>query len=281
MSEETATIMPDEDQQPPPVTIDPQIAATVLENQISEPKSSVGLFDLPCGYIDENGELHREVKVREITGHEEDMLANPKIKGAKKINDLIASCVERVGTITDKGLLSKVVMDMTVGDRLFCIFAIRRVTVGDDYLFETACKSCNSRTKFTVDLSDLEVKKMEDPYKREFTCTLPDSKKVVVFKPMTGRGEEQLERLNKKKTDSLSLSILMRVQTIDGERPNMATVKNLGLRDRGFMRDRFEECEGGVDTEVELDCPECYTEFKEDLDVGQASFFFPSGSQES
>jgi hypothetical protein len=270
-----------EDDAPAPVTIDPKLASTVLESQISEAKSSVGVYDLPCGYIDEDGNLHREVKVREITGHEEDMLANPKLKGAKKINDLIASCVERVGTITDKGQLSKVVMDMTVGDRLFCIFAIRRVTVGDEYMFETACKSCQSRTKFTVDLADLEVKAMEDPYQREFTVTLPASQKVVVFRPMTGRGEEQLDRLNKKKTDSLSLSILMRVQTIDGKRPNMAVVKELGLGDRAYLRDRFEESEGGVDTEVELDCPECYSDFKEDLDVGQASFFFPSGSQES
>jgi len=277
MSDES--IMPGEDV--PDAKIDPNIAATILLNQIQEPKSSVGVFDLPCGYIDADGNLHREVKVHEITGYEEDMLANPKIPGNKKINDLIASCVERVGTITDKGQLSKVVKDLTVGDRLFCIFAIRRVTVGDAYTFKTACKTCAASTSYTIDLSDLKIQSMDDPYKRTHAAVLPSSKKKVTFTPMTGHGEEQLDQLNKKKTDSLSLAILMRVQEIDGKRPNLDTVKKLGSLDRSFLRKSFEQVEGGVETEVDLDCPECGASFKQELDVGQSSFFFPSESQTS
>lgn len=264
------------------VGLDPNLAATIVENQISDPKASQGLYDLPCGYLDESGELHREIKVREITGHEEDMLANPKVRPNKKLNELITRCVERVGQITDKGKLSKIVLDMTVGDRLFTIFAIRRVTVGDYYTYEAKCPECNAVGRYTIDLGTLDVKAMPDPHERVYEVTLPSSKKVVKFAPMTGRGEEKLAELaSKRKEDSLSLSLIMRVLEIDGERPTLKGMKDLSSADRAFLRRSFDDVEGGVDTTIDLECAECYAEFKQDLDVGQAGFFFPTEAQKS
>ena len=263
------------------VGLNPNIAATIVENQISEAKSSLGIFDLPCGYLDPEGVLHKEVKVREITGHEEDMLANPKLNANKKLNELISSCVERIGQITDKGKLSQVVLDMTVGDRLFAIFAIRRVTVGDHYTYEVKCPHCSNVNSVTLDLSELELKAMPDPYKRLYETTLPKSGKKVKFSPMTGRGEDQLASMSKRKEDMLSLSLLMRVSEVDGQRPKLSTVKDMSSMDRAFLRDEFEKVEGGVETSIDLDCPACYAEFKQDLDVSQAGFFFPTGTQKS
>lgn len=263
------------------VGLDPNLAATLVENQISESKSSQGLFDLPCGYLDKDGVLHTEIKVREITGHEEDMLANPKINANKKLNELISRCIERVGVITDKGKLSQVVLDMTVGDRLFAIFAIRRVTVGDMYTYEAKCPECSAVSRYTIDLGSLDIKTMPDPTKREFEVTLPKSKKSVKFTPMTGRGEEQLSSLAKKKEDTLSMAIAMRVMEIDGEKPSLKSMKDLSSVDRMYLREQFEKVEGGVETSIELECPECSAEFKQDLDVGQAGFFFPTEARKS
>ncbi len=263
------------------VGLSPQIAATVIENQISEPKSAVEIFELPCGYIDEEGTLHTELKVREITGHEEDMLANRKMIPGQKINALIAQCTERVGTITDQGKLSQVVLDMTVGDRLFAIFAIRRVTVGNLYTFEARCDACNFTSQYTLDLSTLDIKEMPDRMKRKFEIELPRSKAKVKFHPMIGREEMKLQQIDKKGTDSLSLAIILRLDEIDGKAPSLKQVKGMSMVDRQFIRKKFDEVEGGVETEVELDCSSCYQEFKQDLDVGQASFFFPTVTQES
>ena len=265
----------------PKVGLDPQLAATVIENQISEAKSAVQIFELPCGYIDEEGTLHTELKVREITGHEEDMLANRKMIAGQKINALIAQCTERVGTITDKGKLSQVVLDMTVGDRLFAIFAIRRVTVGDDYTFEAQCNHCDFTGRYTIDLSTLEVKEMPDRAKREFEEVLPKSQTRVKFHPMIGREEMKLQQIDKKGTDSLSLAIIVRLEEMDGKVPTLNVVKGWSMKDRQFLRKKFDAVEGGVETGVELDCPNCFQEFKQELDVGQASFFFPTETQES
>jgi hypothetical protein len=271
----------DEGSVTPALGLDPNIAGTIVENQISEPKSSIGLFDLPCGYVDGDGTLHTEIKVREITGHEEDMLANRKLKSNKKLNELITRCVERIGTITDKGQLSKVVLDMTVGDRLFAIFAIRRVTVGDLYTYQVKCSQCQAIDTVTMDLSVLEVKHMPDPLKREFEVTLPKSGVHITFSPMTGRGEEKLSTLAKRTEDALSLALLMRLTEIDGSRPSLKAVKDMSSVDRIFLRDAFTKVEGGVETTIDHECPECYAEFKEELDVSQAGFFFPTVAQES
>ena len=59
--------------------------------QMETPKGTLGVFDLPCGYLDpQTQELFTEVQVREITGNEEDMLASQQIPSAQKISQLLA-----------------------------------------------------------------------------------------------------------------------------------------------------------------------------------------------
>ena len=97
---------------------------------------------------------------------------------------------------------------------------------------------------------------------------------------MTGEDEAKLGRLSKEK-DVLSLAILMRLKTLNGkERPSLAEVKSLGLRDRNFIREAYEGFEGNIDLDVEVDCPGCRSSFKTTIDVGQRGFFLPR-TQES
>ena len=257
-----------------------QQTAMLTHHQVTVPKSSQAVYDLPCGYVDEAGNLFTDVAVKEITGAEEDLLANPKTQAVKKINELLSRCVERLGPITDRGRISQAILDLTIGDRAFLMFAIRRISLGDDYPFKDKCPECEEEKLFTVDLGELEPKKMPDPKKRSFETAMP-SGKTVRFHPMTGKDEERLTKFDKNKADTLSLSILMRLDILDGKTPTLQDVKALGLRDRNFLRDQFEESEGGLDTEIDLECPQCGHAFKRDVDVGQAGFFFPSAIQKS
>jgi hypothetical protein len=254
----------------------------LAQHQARVPKSSQGVFELPCGYVDEAGNLFTEVALKEITGAEEDLLANPKTPAVKKINEMLTRCVQRIGPINDRGRLAEVVLDLTVGDRAFLMFAIRRISLGDDYPFKDQCPECEEEKLFTVDLSELEPKAMPDRKKRVFDVTLP-SGKAARFHPMNGRDEDRLAKFdkNKNKADTLSLAILMRLDVLQGKTPSLQDVKDLALRDRNFLRDQFEDNEGGLDTEVELECPVCGHLFKRDVDVGQQGFFFPSATQKS
>lgn len=244
-----------------------------VTNQMSEPKGTQGVFELPCGYLAPDGSLITEVKVREITGEEEDLLAARNISGGKKLTQLIANCLERLGPVVDKPLLNRLVQDLTVGDRTFLTLAIRRVTLGDEFPFEDTCPACTTKSLFIVDLSGLDVVKMPDPRQRFFDAVLP-SGKTARYHVMTGRDEEALAKVDAR--DRLSAAILVRLDVIDGGPATLETVKALSMRDRQALREEFESHEGGVDTSIELDCPSCGSEFKTELDPGQAGFFFPS-----
>jgi len=247
--------------------------------QMETPKSVNGVFDLPCGYINpQTQELVTEVQVREITGNEEDMLASRQIPSHTKITQLLSGCVLRVGDETNKGRIAQIVQDMLVGDRVFLIFCIRRVTLGDDLPVREKCPECGTTTLFMVNLAeDLKARPMADPMKRIFDVELP-SGKTARFRVSTGADEARLAKLRKrhvKQSDGLSQAILMRLELLEGEKPTLQMVKSLGMRDRHFLREQFEASEGGVDTSMEFECPSCEHEWEKELDLSAANFFFP------
>lgn len=250
-----------------------------VQHQMSIAKATQGIFDLPCGHLTAEGELITEVKVREITGVEEDLLAARNISAGKKVTQLITNCLERLGTITDKSELTNAVRNMLIGDRVFLMMAIRRVTLGNEFPFEAKCEACDKKSLFTVDLSELETKPMPDPKKRVFDVTLPSGKKAR-WHAMSGKEEESLAKFQN--LDQLSLSILVRVDLLDGQPTDLDVIRALNMKDRNYLRDEcFGEVEGGLETSMELGCPACGEEFRTDLDVGQTGFFFPSRIQKN
>ena len=131
------------------------VDAAVAASQLDHAKSSIGTFVLPCGYLDSAGVLHTEVCVKEISGHEEDLLASKAIPEARKLGELIANCVTRLGPLTDRGQIAMAVKELLVGDRAFLLFAIRRVTVGDNYPFRARCPSCEKEHLYNIDSAHL------------------------------------------------------------------------------------------------------------------------------
>lgn len=249
--------------------------------QMETPKGANGVYELPCGYLDpRTQELSKDVELREITGHEEDMLASQQVPSHAKITQLLAGCVTRIGSVTDPGLIAGIVQQLPVGDRVYLIFSIRRVTLGDELPVRERCPECKTTTLFMVDLGeDLQPKPMKDPMKRVFDVVLP-SGIPARFRVSTGLDEANLSKLNKRqahKSDALSQALLMRLELLGGEKPTLKMVKSLGMRDRNFLREQYQEVEGGVDTTLELACPSCGHEWEKDLDLSAANFFFPGG----
>lgn len=252
------------------------VEAQVTHAQISESKSSVGIFELPCGYLDATGVLHTEVEVREITGAEEDMLASKSVPPARKMGELITRCLTRVGMITEPVKMHEVTQSLPVGDRVYLIFALRRVTFGDEYSFQDECPSedCKRKSLYSIDLSTLEKKDMPDRMKRVFTAKLPSGKDVT-YRTMYGADEERVAKFSRT-DDAISQTMLLRLEMLAGEPPTLKSVKALGMKDRQAIRALFEAVDGGVDTTVEMECPVCGHAFERELDIGHPSFFFPS-----
>lgn len=246
--------------------------------------------DLPCGYIDSEGRLHRTMLVGEMTGYEEDILAG-KGEAIPRINKVISNCTKKIGDIEDRKDIVRAVAFLTASDRMAALIAIRRVSLGDFYDVKVRCprEKCGVESRFNLNLGDIELMMMENPTKREFVDTLK-SGRVVQWHIMSAHDEEWLTTKQKKKEDLLTLNLLARVDKIDDENiaklrddkktypEALKALKRLSISERNEIRSLFDEAEGSVETEVDFECPECGFQWKADMDVGQPSFFFHSGT---
>jgi len=275
----------------------------MTEAQLREPKSTIGVFELPCGYLDASGVLHTEVLLNEISGRDEDMLANDKIPANKKMNQLLTSCIARIGSITDKGAIASIVPDLLVGDRVFLVLAVRRVSLGDDYPYKDTCPSCEKESLMSINLSELDIVKMSDPKKRVFDARMPSKAAIkawandgedvpepersnptgrtVRFKMLTGRDEEKAGK-GTSGPESISVLLGLRILMLDDKPPTIEDLQNLTMSERSYIRDVvFRAGDGGVDTTLDVTCPQCAHEFKRELDIAQMGFFFPSAARKN
>lgn len=269
------------------------------DGSLDQPRATEGIFMLPAGHIDEDGVLHREVQIREMTGEEEDLMGARSGDFAARMNQVMANCTMRIGTIEDRPRILTIIRKLPIADRTFLFTALRRVSLGDEYTMEVECPKCDKTSQMILDLGTLAVKGMPDPEKRIFDVALPSGKKAK-WKVMTGEEEEKLSTLRDASNmrDVLSYAIMMRLVEYDGQqlelggrltdargkvsfdkegRTFLKLVKKMSSRDRNFLRKEFGDNEAGMDTDVEFECPECSAKFTGSFDPTQVGFFFPSG----
>jgi hypothetical protein len=123
---------------------------------------------------------------------------------------------------------------------------------------------------------------------------------VVVWKVLGSREDHALNVVGKiSESEGLSYAILVRIISVNGEHVQLhpqvdlldrqekklrlskkakellLRVKNWASPDRDKLRADFFDKEPGVDTDVEVECQVCHRDFQTQIDVGQASFFFP------
>lgn len=250
--------------------------APVVQPLADTAKSSVGEYELPTGYLDQDGILHTSVMVREITGEEEDILASRKMPMYVRMNRVIENCVLSIGTHKN-GIpaWSKVIKDLTVTDRLFLLIKIRIVTLGELFSFKAQCpnEGCGKYSSQTTSLEEFNIKGLKDPMIRSWKGKLPKSGFTYTSRIQTGADEEKLAKVSGSE-DLLSLAMLARLIELNGESPvQLPMVKKLSSMDRQFLRSDFEVHEGEIDNSVQITCPYCGAEFSDEVSIASPSFF--------
>jgi len=254
-----------------------------------------GEFQLPCGFVDENGKVFKNVVLRELTGAEEDMMDDDSVPRHTRTTNVLTACCEQLGTITDKDKIRTLIADepkvgkgVTSTDRIALMVFLRRISLGDIYKFERRCPCprqhvCKNRT---LDLRTIKMTSVPEDRvgKRRVEVTLPRSGKKAVLRVMTAKSEGALVSLRPTTKDLRSVAITARVESIDGhvlDNPASALeeVKALPQADREFIREVYDKMEADVDTSVEVQCdhPMCAAEFSFPLELGQS--FFSNGEE--
>lgn len=253
--------------------------APVVQPIPDDARTSMDGFELPTGYLDDDGVLHKEAAVQEITGNEEDILTSKKMPVHMRMSKIIENCIVSIGPYK-QGISdwSKICKSLTASDRLYLILKIRSVSLGPLFSFKVGCPQCEKFSNQTVSLDDFTVKGIPNPRERSWTGTLPKTKWTYRARVQTGQDEGLMSKLDNS-TDLMTMAIMSHLIELNGKQPiDLKTVKSLSLIDRQHLRDDFTQHEGDIDNEVEVTCPHCGEDFKTEIKIADPHFFFPSAT---
>jgi hypothetical protein len=227
--------------------------------------------------------LHKQefVDIKAMTAQEEDILmSRALIKKGTVINELIRSCLLTPGVLVN---------DMLAGDRNALMVAIRITGYGPEYTPVVQCPSCEQKTEYPIDLSNLDIKPLEiapvETGVNRFAFRLPVSSREVNFRFLTGKDEEEIAAIveaKKKKgiaVDSvITTRLISAIVSIDGNTDRNFVAKQipyLSARDSLALRKYMEKHEPGIDMRCDFECPNCGHSEEVALPMG-ASFFWPN-----
>jgi hypothetical protein len=226
-------------------------------------------------------------RVRSLKGRELNLLGDKKaIRSGDLFDSLLRACwleTEDPGPYDFEigGFVnwSKVL----VADRFYALLQIRDTTYPEDpYNFRVMCNdaSCGESFTWEVNLSDLPVKPIPEASVEKirsgepFTATVEGKK--IQFRLTTGADERKGAKFLKGMQQRILEVLNMRVTAIEGvdSKDKLAWLSDLDLSFHRDMINEFDKQDGGVETEIEIECPECGNVFPIDLPFGR-EFFLP------
>lgn len=239
-------------------------------------------FELIQGYIDEEGTIHKDFEVVEMTGADEEAISKNEIKhnGAKILRTIIERCCVRIGNIhksevkRDKWI--EVIQNLSVGDQDFIVLKIREISIGTIIESSYECPNPDCKCKITneVDVDELEVL----PYKgvSKIPFELPKGikdkdgnlmKKGHLRLP-NGLDREVLDGVIRKNVGRANTLMLARCITdLEGKGVYDEIIRNLTIKDRNYLLKILEEHKFGIDMTMTVVCPSCDEEFRANLNA--------------
>ncbi len=231
------------------------------------------IVKLPCGYV-ENGTSIDEVEVRAMTGVEEDLFSDRNLPMVNRLRGMVVNCIERIGDVKDKAKIEQMAGKFSAEDQAVLLVALRQISVGNSYALESECPSCGVPIKLDVDLTTITVKKASKE-KSPLEVQLPSGRKAKV-RIMTLDDAMKTSELRLQGEGRLTAAVWVRLAELDGKQPTLEDVKGLLFADRVFLRNVFDELEGGIEETLKVTCPQCKRQFMEPFDMATPEFFSPS-----
>jgi len=274
-----------------PAGVDPRMPTQTAAEKV---KAEFGL-DIPLEVVPlpssgkvypQNSSLYgsESVEIRSMTAREEDILTSRAlIKKGTVITELIKSC------LVDRSINPH---DLLGGDRNALMVAIRITGYGPEYKAEIECQECGTKAPHDFNLAELPIRRLEiEPVAQGsniFEYVLPRSKKVVKFRFLTGKDEEEIMTMSEKQkklglsTESnVTTSLIHAIVSIDGieDRAKIANfIRNMPARDSLELRNYIRDNEPGVVMKQDTSCPSCGHAEEVAMPLG-VNFLWPSAGR--
>lgn len=228
-------------------------------------------------YDGTNGPTNGILSIRPMTGEEEQILATPRfVKKGQAINMIFRKCIKENYRPEDF---------LTI-DRTYLLIYLRGISYSPNYEVEVKCQSCDKKFATTINLDALFKENCPDNYGPILNDVFPTSKLPFSYRLSTGDDEQAISEYREQRSrqygdsaidDTLIYRTASLLNEIDGISTKMeiqTLLKNLPINDVSYARNCINEPPFGVDTNVEISCPNCLEDFEVDLPM-EANFFFP------
>lgn len=226
--------------------------------------------------IKEETPAEHKVEMRKMKVSEEDILTDIQLtKQGKSFDRLLEACIK-----SDLPLKK-----MLIGERVFLLIKLRIISKGKIYEARLKCGDCTESFLIDINLEKLEIKKLnkknlelDDNGRYIFwTDPLPILKKKFKLRLLTGDDEDKLMEIRKEYPKQfMSRLLLLRTIEIEGEKiKNINMIRDLDSEDSQYLRDIYDEHDCGVDTEIDVICPNCYGTQIANLPIDNVNFFLP------
>jgi hypothetical protein len=242
---------------------------------------------LPVGYQREDGTVLNSATLRKMTGKEEAILTDPKLRNSAggMITALLASCV--VGIEGLNKVTPDVIRQLTSADRNFLLLELRRLTFGDSIETQYRCPHCGNNTPLVEDLSTIEIRPVETSTAFEIPVTLQDGYQSpdnewyyeMVFRLPNGEDEEaatsRRDPNQSRQRDALLARCLVSVGELEPRRIRAIGVRilaGLSMPDRRLIQKTLDAAAPGPNLVRAIVCDHCGEEFQSTLDM---THFFP------
>ena len=229
-----------------------------------------------------------QVRIRGMKAREERILADRKLaRSGGQLDQVLKACTEE---LVDAGPYAFAGDDVDwsrvlQGDRFFALLQVRVLSYGPEYAFSVPCeeRACRARIEWELDLTELPVRPLSDESRaaflagNRFETVLPDAGKRVVFRLMTGADEQKLTRLRRQAGDRPITTMLgFRIDEIEGveARDKLRFVEDLAMADVTHLLGELDRVDCGVETEIDVECPECLATQPVELPFDRG-FFLP------
>ncbi len=239
-----------------------------------------GILLLPGGYY-EGEKFYQEVKIRPLSGLEEEIIADKSLNenAAKLITAILTNCILRIGTIRE--ITPDRVRRLLVADRDYLILRLRQLTFGNKVEGIIVCPKCNQKVDIDFDLNDFEVEH-KNRLKPAFLMSLSkhaayksngEIHQEVEFRLPNGADQEEIAPwigINEAKAlTELYARCIKRIGSIENITTDL--IQSLSMLARREIEAKMREVAPAIDLDMEVKCPYCDLNFVNNFNI--YSFF--------
>lgn len=239
--------------------------------------------ELPGGWIDAKGELHREVSFFALTGREEALLAGqPGQSRASQVTTILSRCIRRIGAVAP--VSEAIAQNLLIADRDYLLLKLREATFGAQVQATLPCPwpDCGEKVDIDFSISDIPVAPAQDKGPAYTVVLSPEAAFVengtpcreVTFRLPTGADQELLSpRLAENEALALAELLARCIQTIGALAITSATqIEGLSPLARMEIEREMTRVAPKIELNMDVRCPECARLFTAPFDL--QDFFF-------